>query len=138
MEARSKRGWETRAARDTAPVAHVPRVPRLDAVHRYGMYRVRISWNIACATWSVAVSDSVAERPETRANLFGKELRLFPGSEMTALFHLVVVDEIGIGPLRPVPRGLVEFVREDAHGGRDNHPFDGEERPLVLPIETGP
>ena len=45
------------------------------------------------------------ERPEARADLFGQELRLFPGGEVPALFQLVVVDELGIGPLRPV-RGV--------------------------------
>ena len=29
--------------------------------------------------------------------------------------ELVVMDEFGIGPLRPAPRGWIEFVREDAH-----------------------
>ena len=37
---------------------------------------------------------------------------------MAALFHPVVVDEIGIGPLCPTPRGWIELVREDAHGNR--------------------
>src|SRR6266403_1430230 len=76
------------------------------------------------------------KRPEARAKLFGKKLRLFPGSEMTALFHLVVVDEIGIGPLRPVPRRLVEFVREDAHGNRDFDAFGTEKGEFILPIEA--
>src|SRR6266446_7633885 len=76
------------------------------------------------------------KRTEARAELFGKKLRLFPGSEMTALFHLVVVDEIGIGPLRPVPRGLVEFVREDAHGSWDFDALGTEKGELTLPIEA--
>src|SRR6202011_5719727 len=76
------------------------------------------------------------KRTEARAKLFGKKLRLFPGSEMTALFHLVVVDEIGIGPLRPVPGRLVEFVREDAHGSRDFDALGTEKGELILPIEA--
>jgi hypothetical protein len=55
---------------------------------------------------------------------------------MTALFHLVVVDEIGIGPLRPVPGRLVEFVREDAHGGWDFDALGTEKGELILPIEA--
>src|SRR5882757_6590629 len=77
------------------------------------------------------------KRPEAHAKLFGKELRLFPGGEMAALLHLVVVDEIGIGPLRPLPRRLVEFVREDAHGSRDLDALGTEEGELVLPVEAG-
>src|SRR6202171_3414883 len=76
------------------------------------------------------------QRPEARAKLFGKQLRLFPGSEMAALFHLVVVDEIGIGPLRPGPGRLVEFVREDAHGSWDFDALGAEKGELILPIEA--
>ena len=60
---------------------------------------------------------------------------------MAALVELVVVDEFGIRPLGPAPRGWIEFVREDAHGNRNGDPFDAfdaeERRELVLPIETG-
>jgi hypothetical protein len=56
-----------------------------------------------------------------------------------ALGELVVVDEFGKGLLRPASRGGIEFVWKDAHGGRDNHASDAEERiTLVLPIETSP
>ena len=55
---------------------------------------------------------------------------------MPALVDLVVVDEIGIGALRPVPRRLVELVREDAHGSRDLDALRREEGELVLPIEA--
>src|SRR4029453_19371829 len=79
---------------------------------------------------------------EAHAKLFSKKLGLFPGSEMTALFHLVVVDEIGIGPLRPVPGRLVEFVREGAHGRWDFDALGTEKGELkigivqALPIEA--
>ena len=56
---------------------------------------------------------------------------------MTALFHLVVMDEIGIGPLCPGPGCLVEFVREDAHGSWDFNALGTEEGLLILPIESG-
>jgi hypothetical protein len=38
---------------------------------------------------------------------------------MTALFHIVVMDEIGIGPFRPFSGRLIEFIREDANGSWD-------------------
>src|SRR5205823_13264790 len=59
---------------------------------------------------------------------------------MPALFELVVIDEFGIRPLCPAPRGWIELVRKDAHGNGDGgaDALDSEERrPLVLPIETG-
>src|SRR5580658_7384918 len=78
---------------------------------------------------------SLPQRSEARANLFGKELRLFPGREVAAFLHLVVVNQFGIRPLCPAPRRRIEFVRKDAHGRWDHDPLDGEERrALVLPI----
>ena len=82
-------------------------------------------------------SDRFAQRPEPRANFFGEELRLLPGGEVAALVELVVVDQFGIRPLRPAPRGWIELVREDAHGNRDGDALGVEEAQLVLPIETG-
>ena len=49
------------------------------------------------------------------------------------------MDQFGIRPLRPAPRGWIDFVREDAHGNRDGDAL-GIEKPefaLILPIETG-
>src|SRR5439155_22406388 len=50
------------------------------------------------------------------------------------------MDEFGICPLRPTPRGWIELVRKDTHGNRDgDDAFDSEKRrQLVLPVETGP
>src|SRR3981189_513791 len=47
------------------------------------------------------------------------------------------MDEFGISPLCPAPRGWIEFVREDAHGNRDGDAFRIE-IPFapILPIET--
>src|SRR4029453_9674662 len=73
-----------------------------------------------------------AQRPEACAKFFCKELRLFPRREMATLCHLVVVDEIGIGPLGPAPRRLVELVRENAHGNRDFDALGSEKGELVL------
>src|SRR5258705_13779342 len=92
--------------------------------------------DIPCVSHSVAVSDGIAERPKAHAKLFGKKLRLFPGGEMTALFHLVVVDEVGIGPLCPVPGRLVEFVRKDADGHWDLDALGTEKGKFILPIEA--
>ena len=49
------------------------------------------------------------------------------------------MDQFGIRPLCPAPRGRIEFVREDAHGNRDGDAFDIEvsEFAPILPIETG-
>src|SRR5437868_619756 len=93
------------------------------------------SWQIRCTT-----VDLLAEWLERGTDLFREEFGLFPGGKVPALGELVVVDQFGIRPLRPAPRGWIEFVREDAHSHRDGDADapDGEERcELVLPIETG-
>jgi len=48
---------------------------------------------------------------------------------VSALGQPAVVDQLGIGLLRPAPRSRIEFVREDAHGNRDGDVF-GIEYPL--------
>src|SRR5215468_12754106 len=78
----------------------------------------------------------LAKRPEARANLFGKELWLFPGREVAALVDLVVVDEVGVGPLGPAPRRLILLAGKDAYGHRDGDALGVEEAALVFPIET--
>ena len=45
---------------------------------------------------------------------------------MPAFVELVVMDEFGIRPLCPTPRGLIELVRKDAHGYRDGDVFHVE------------
>ena len=47
------------------------------------------------------------------------------------------MDQFGIRPLRPAPRGWIEFVREDAYGNRNGDAFGVEKPEFVLPIETG-
>ena len=61
---------------------------------------------------------------------------LFPGRKVPAFLHLVVIDELGIRPLCPIPRRLVEFVREDAHGSWNGDALGTEKGELVLPIEA--
>jgi hypothetical protein len=46
------------------------------------------------------------------------------------------MDEVGIRPLRPTPRGWIELVRKDTHGYRDGDVFGVEIGELVFPIET--
>ena len=81
----------------------------------------------------------LSKRSESRANLFGEELRLFPGRKVPALGELVEVNELGVRPFRPASWSRIEFVGKNAHGGRDNDASDAEERiTLVFPIETSP
>src|ERR1700683_5375281 len=105
------------------------------------MHRVLDGWNIVCFDHSVAVSDRVAPSPKPRANSFDKQLRLCPSREVSALVELVVVDQLGIGPLGPAARSLVELVGERAHGNRDRDAFNTkkvERTGLELfPVETG-
>jgi hypothetical protein len=72
----------------------------------------------------------LAKRPEARPDLFGKELRLFPGGEVPALVDLVVVDEVGVGPLGPAARRLVLLAGKDARGHRDGHALALKKPPL--------
>ena len=80
---------------------------------------------------------NLPQRSEPRSDLLTKEFRLFPGRKVAAFLHLVVMDQLGKRPLRPAPRGWIEFVREDAHGNRDGDAFGVEIPEFVLPIETG-
>ena len=84
----------------------------------------------------LAVRSILAERSERRPELCGEELRLLPGREVAALVELVVVDELGIRPLRPTPRGLILLARKDAHGHRDGDALGVEKAALVFPVET--
>src|SRR6202140_693993 len=49
------------------------------------------------------------------------------------------MDEFGKGLLGPASWSRIEFVGENAHGGRNNDASDAEERiTLVFPVETSP
>jgi hypothetical protein len=61
----------------------------------------------------------LSQRLEPCAHHIHQELRLFPRREMPALVELVVIDEVGIGLLRPSPRRMVDLVRKDAQRNRD-------------------
>src|ERR687890_278526 len=59
------------------------------------------------------------QRLEPYAHLIHQKLRLFPRRKVPALVELVVMDELGIRPLRPAARRMVDLVRKDAHRNRD-------------------
>ena len=61
---------------------------------------------------------------------------LLPGRKVPAFVDLVVVDELGIRPLCPTPRGFILLARKDAHGNRNRDALGVEEAALVFPIET--
>ena len=63
-------------------------------------------------------------------------MRLFPSRKVPAFVELVVVDEIGIRLLCPTPRGLIELIREGAHGNRHGDVLDGGPAALVLPVQA--
>ena len=56
---------------------------------------------------------------------------------MAAPVDLVEVDELGVGPLGPAPRGAVQLIGEDSDGGRDVDVLGGEEVERVLPVQPG-
>jgi hypothetical protein len=55
---------------------------------------------------------------------------------MPAFVELVVIDQLGIGTLRPTPRALNNLVREGAERDRDGDVFRCKEGELVLPVDT--
>ena len=55
---------------------------------------------------------------------------------MAALVELFIVDQFGVRPLSPTPRGRIELVREDAHCYRDRDVLGLEKRQLAFPLET--
>ena len=73
---------------------------------------------------------------ERCSELGTEEFRLFPSRKVTASVELAVIDELGVGPLGPTPRGLILFAGEYAHGNRDGDTLGVEEAALVFPIEA--
>src|ERR1700746_2482690 len=78
-----------------------------------------------CAQWSKA-----------RANLFYKELRLFPSGIVPAFIERVVINKVVIGPLGPTPRRFIVLAGKDAYGSRDGDVGGVVEANLIFPIET--
>ena len=99
------------------------------------------------ARWSLSKPGrglSLAQRPERRAKLFGKELRLFPGGEVAALGGLVEVDEVGVDLLGPAARGLEDLAGEDGEADRELYfgglfpgRDEGSNAPPGLPLQPG-
>src|SRR5882672_12493658 len=64
----------------------------------------------------IGLSDRLTQGPECGSELRAEKLRLLPGRKVAAFVELVVMDEVGIRPLRPTPRSRVDLVGESAHG----------------------
>src|SRR5438034_6143280 len=99
------------------------------------------SWSfVATPAVPAMISPSRPDGLETLAH-FGNEVPgLLPRSEVAPLGKLVVMDELGVGLLRPALRRRIDLVRECAHGDRDLEAADVEEAPLChlpgVPVET--
>src|SRR5687767_11430600 len=65
------------------------------------------------------VSQRLANPQERCPELGGEQLRLLPSREVSALIEPVVVDKVGIRPLRPTLRRLVDLFGESAYGDRE-------------------
>ena len=91
----------------------------IEDFHLQAVVHTRHTTQAARATRAPKSSDRFAQWSEARANLFCKELRLFPGRIVPAIVNLVVIDEFVICSLCTTPRGLIVLARKDAHGGRD-------------------
>src|SRR5262245_2888972 len=68
-----------------------------------------------------------AQCAERRAQLFGKQLRLFPGGEVAASFGFVEVDQVVVGLLGPAARRLDVLLREHRDGRREGNVGGGVE-----------
>src|SRR5690348_12970906 len=77
-----------------------------------------------------------AQGSEGCSQLLGEELRLFPSRKVPAFGQLVVVNEVGIRPLRPAARTLIELVGEHAYSDGNLHALGDEVAVLVLPVEA--
>ena len=83
-----------------------------------------------------SASSGSAQRSECSPDFLSENLRLFPRGEVAAFVDLVVEDEVGIGLLRPTPRGLILLSRKDGYSHRNLDAFGVEKAALVFPIET--
>src|SRR5258708_12452052 len=75
-----------------------------------------------------------AERSKRGTDLFREKFRLFPGRKVPALVQLVVMDEFGIRPLCPTPRGCIDLVWKDPHRNRVGDVLGVKKRYLFFPI----
>lgn len=65
-----------------------------------------------------------------------QKLGLLPGREAATFVDLVVIEEVGICPLRPAARRLVLLAREHGHCDRSGDTLGIEEPAPVLPVKT--
>ena len=72
---------------------------------------------------------------EGRPQFLSKNRWLLPCREVATFVELVVINEIGIGPLGPAPRSLICLAGEDAHGHRNRDALSVPKATLVFPIE---
>src|SRR3984957_14140405 len=137
--------WTAGPLTTTTVINGIWRVPNF-ASSKQESWEDRSSPVAVAEIWPSVVSDQAAkfavlgsQGPEAGANLFGEELRLFPGRKVAALGQLVVMDQFGIRPLRPTARAQIDLVRKGAYGNRDGDAFDIEipEFAEILPIEAG-
>src|SRR5688500_8160200 len=78
-----------------------------------------------------------AQRPERCSEFLDENRRLLPGCEMAALGEPVVMDEIVVGALRPIPRSLVDLLRENADRGRNGDAQVVDEAALAFRVGPG-
>src|SRR5262245_3374723 len=90
------------------------------------------------------VCSQLAERPEARAEFFGKQLRLLPRGEMAAPVGLVEVDEIGVELLGPAARGPEDLTGKRREANREcdlRRSLPGRRckgcGPAALPVRAG-
>src|SRR3954451_8542438 len=85
----------------------------------------------------------LAEWPERRANLAGKELGLLPGGEVAALVDLVEVDDVRVARLDPAARRAPDLAGERREAERDRRwrqrlgARGGGVGPVGLPVGAG-
>src|SRR5215467_11500483 len=77
----------------------------------------------------------LAQRAEAGAQFVGEGLWLFPRREMPAFGQPVVMDEVGVGFLRPALGGGVDLVGKDTHRRRNRDAFGREKGEVALPIQ---
>src|SRR6266566_5642778 len=115
----------------------------------YQITRARLKWHLDTLSHPTSAPRAGRPRPHSKpalltkhfersAQLLAEDLRLLPSREVPAFVEPVVVDEVlGIRPLGPGSRCLVELVWEHADGIRNGNVLGVEEVRLVLPVEAG-
>ena len=87
---------------------------------------------------ALPASSRITQRLERRSHFGGEDRRLLPGREVAAFVEPVVVNELGIGSLRPAPRGRIDLVGKGAHRDGYGDAFRGEEGAACFPNRDEP